>query len=241
MDAYSVSFLPMEIEYTHFFTHDIWTYLIYPQLDIPSLFAWRRVCCAAYNAVTRQDFWRKRLLVDNPTGQCTSSMRKEDLVALIGRFDMNRSRLAAILNVLFQRPPPAWYAAKRRGFLLHSSRERARVHRVAAVLGLYSRAFLSSDVHVYHRTVMTPGGGYETDPGIEGTTEFKAMEELGVTVYWNPEHIPPYAFAPRTVLVNKQRMWSSHASMVTFGQIKANVKADAVLRLAEQQDQGAVD
>ncbi len=232
-----------DADYAEFFIHDVWTHLIYPQMDIPSLFAWRRVCRASYHALTRQAFWRHRLLLGKPTGRCTSSMRAGELHELCVQFTMYRSRLASILNVLFQRHPPAWYAAKRRGFLLHSSRERARVHKVAAVLGLYARTFVSGGVHVYHRTVMSHDNGYDTE--IEGNTDFKAMQEMGVVVYWDPAHVPPYDYAPpneeRAVLVQESHHWYAAQSTCwsrTYGRVKADVKSEALLHLHEQKGQG---
>lgn len=224
------------MDHGDFFIHDVWMHLIYPQLDIPALFAWRRVCRAAHCALTRQEFWRRRLSLDKTAR--ISSMRSNELAALSRHFGMNISRLASILNVLFQRPPPAWYKITRRGFILHSSRERGRVHKVAAVLGLYARSYMTGGVHMYQRTTLDPDM-YDRD---SGTTHFKGMAELGVVVYWHPDQVPPYEMAPpreeRVVLVDESRKWEGWSHTRSFGQAKAELTKEAQLQLIEQKGKG---
>jgi hypothetical protein len=185
------------------FLHDIWTHHIYPQLDIPVLLVWRQVNKATHQALSSQSFWRQRLLRPGkgPFQNTAVSILRGSILSLMQHFNFTQEpMLRWILNILFTCPDPTWYQQRRRALVLHSSRDRRRVHTLARVLGLYSRTILTGGVHLYKKKDHDNNFSYDSEPEcavMESImTTFEGTNEVAVTVYWNPDQVPPYEPAP---------------------------------------------
>lgn len=182
------------------FKHDIFMHGIYPLLDIPTLLAWRQVCRASL-AVLNQGFWYRRLcfpIMGNSTGE-RELLEHYDFPNYTGprrmRNKKNPGPLCRLLNILKKRPAPQWYKEKKRIMVLHSARDRARIHKVAAILGLYTRTVYTQDIHLWSNESNEDGYNSGGEPII---LDIRAVPEMGVVVYWNPDEIPPYeAAAPK--------------------------------------------
>jgi hypothetical protein len=179
-------------------TTDVLVNTIFPLLDLPTLLQWRQVCHGTL-ALLGQAYWRSRLcfpVMGNGTGE-KELLDYYDFPNYTGerrlRDKKNPAPLCRLLNILKRRPPAEWYTQKKRIMVLHSAKDRARIHKVAAVLGLYTKTVYTQGVHLFSEKAEEDGynsGGETLELNI------RAVPEVGIVVYWNPQEIPAYDFAP---------------------------------------------
>jgi hypothetical protein len=189
---------------------------IFPLLELPDLLCWRQVCRHTLGLLG-QAYWRTRLCIpaisEGSTKQKqlldhydfpTHSGHSGETRRLKGK--INPGPLGYLLNILKKQPSLKWYAEKKRIMVLHRAKDRLRIHRIAAVLGLYTRTVYTQNIHLWSNK----SGEYDDyDSGGESIDlDIRAVPEVGVLIYWNPHEIPLYDFAPpkaeRPLLVEKK-------------------------------------